>query len=351
MNSNLSSMPPRSGKSWWTWVGLAGVVAVLCGIGVLVYRSLTVETVTIHLHQSQWGDGQRLSLGDVHRCLEYFKPADPREWGNPEKDHSRLATTYYHRFGPLGHLLERYNWFAGPPNTYWSDARMPAALIGSLSKPAGPAPLETLAQLWSEPPIGVIFLQAGTVASYGRPYQWIDFYEHNPEIVELFQPFGPKRSFGALQHSADRGAVVRIFEGSELEKLSSGPKNFYRALIVETGRSQQYFSRYTRTNVSDRSLDIFSKAVTEDGIICFHTSNRYDPVADDVIRLAKRAGFAAVHATDIGRDHDRQAHYSSEWVMVARRIQDVQFLTAPPPRWLQRPAGKRGLDGVDFKLQ
>lgn len=47
----------------------------------------------------------------------------PDEW-------SRLATTYYHRDGPVGRVLERFNWFPGPENTYAADARLPAALVG-----------------------------------------------------------------------------------------------------------------------------------------------------------------------------------------------------------------------------
>jgi hypothetical protein len=33
-------------------------------------------------------------------------------------DYSRLATTYYHRLGPAGRVMELYNWFPGAQNTY-----------------------------------------------------------------------------------------------------------------------------------------------------------------------------------------------------------------------------------------
>ena len=47
----------------------------------------------------------------------------------------RLATTYYHRRGPLGVVLERWNWFPGPANTYWADARLPASLVALAASP------------------------------------------------------------------------------------------------------------------------------------------------------------------------------------------------------------------------
>ena len=45
----------------------------------------------------------------------------------------RLATTYYHRDGPVGRVMEKFNWSPGPPNcnTYHADARILASLFFS----------------------------------------------------------------------------------------------------------------------------------------------------------------------------------------------------------------------------
>jgi hypothetical protein len=231
---------------------------------------------------------------------------------------------------------------------------LPAALLSTLARPAGPLPVETLQQLWSEPPIGVVFLQANSAASYARPYQRLDFYDHNPDLIAMFQPHGPKRVFNMLQDAAERGALVRIVEGNVLEKLSEGPQGFYRVLVVETYRSDRYFLRYIRSNVNERALEVFSKATTDDGVICFHTSNYHHPeLTDDVLHLATRQGFAALRGWDRGPDKLLYgSHFSSIWVVVSRRAENLRFLTGPPPPWLpQQKRGKGARDGIDFRLE
>ena len=97
----------------------------------------------------------------THFGLNYLKPADPAWHGRPDRDFSRLATTYHHRRGPAGVVLEKFNWFPGPSNTYWADARLPASLAGLGSGTLGSLPAELLVAAWSEPPIGVVGLEVG----------------------------------------------------------------------------------------------------------------------------------------------------------------------------------------------
>src|SRR5262249_45972077 len=61
-----------------------------------------------------------LMHGTTHHGLNFQSPRGLR----------RLATTYYHRKGPVGVIFERFNWFPGEQNTYFADLRMPASLIG-----------------------------------------------------------------------------------------------------------------------------------------------------------------------------------------------------------------------------
>ena len=75
-----------------------------------------------------------LMHGTTYHGLNYQLP-DGRE-GTP--DMRRLATTYYHRECPVGIVMERLNWLPGYKTdsddkrmTYWSDARLPAALVGN----------------------------------------------------------------------------------------------------------------------------------------------------------------------------------------------------------------------------
>jgi hypothetical protein len=76
----------------------------------------------------------------------YLPPAARADRGNPLKDFSRLPTTYWHPYGPLGAALARFDWFRADPNTFHADARIVASLVGQAVQPYGP-----LAAVWSEP--------------------------------------------------------------------------------------------------------------------------------------------------------------------------------------------------------
>jgi hypothetical protein len=143
-------------------------------------------------------------------------------------DLSRVATTYYHRKGPVGVCMERFNWFSDWKSDtynnvdkeqgfarYDSDARIAASLAGSfVPVPGGVFPLETLTSAWSEPAYAVIGLGTGTMASYGRPFQTVHFYEIDEQIRRLsLPPEGGTTFFGYLQAAKKRGTNVQVLMG------------------------------------------------------------------------------------------------------------------------------------------
>ena len=67
---------------------------------------------------------------------------------------------------------------------------MPASALRSSGKPPTawaplPVPLDAAVAVWSEPPIAMIGMDAGTFAAYARPFQRIDFFEIDPAVVAL----------------------------------------------------------------------------------------------------------------------------------------------------------------------
>lgn len=158
------------------------------------------------------------------------------------KDASRLATTYYHRYGPVGVVFEQWNWFPWKQNTFHSDARMPVTMIGQIAASIGTntMPLGTLVETWSEPPFATIGLGTGTMVSYARPYQHMTYYEIDDVIrgfsvpeksdevnVEPndFDRKGPYRygtRFTYLQNAIFRGVNLEVIMGDA--RLSLEPK-------------------------------------------------------------------------------------------------------------------------------
>ena len=55
---------------------------------------------------------RQLIHGHIDHGMNFLPPpAARRSSANPKKDLSRLATTYYHREGPAGRVMEKFNWF------------------------------------------------------------------------------------------------------------------------------------------------------------------------------------------------------------------------------------------------
>jgi hypothetical protein len=256
----------------------------------------------------------RLWLADTVYAMTHKKPAA----GSGLKDKSRDATTYYHVDGPVGQVLKHFRPAEG--------AITPATLI-SLGAGLGHAPWSPANGAWSEPAFGVLRLNAGTHAAYGRAFQVIDFYNGAPEVEELSLPAaGKPRYFSFIQDARDRGCNVRIFHGDERRTLrDKGPRGFYCALFMDVTRDDL---RDINTALLTREAQTeFIESLAPHGVVCFHTSHRYHDLVPPLADAAKANGFAWKRAHDAGSERRiDDGHWASEWVMVARTAGDLEFL-------------------------
>jgi hypothetical protein len=277
-----------------------------------------------------------LMIGDTY-FGSYFsgkvaKPGDP-----DPKDRRRLATTYYHRDGPVGQVMAKLEWFK-PAHVldYPSDVRLPASLVGmfapsgpmlGMASPFGPGPGGALVALWSEPAIGVVRLNVGTHAAYGRPCQHIHFYNSTPELkVFSLPPPGQPVYFGFIQDALKRGCCIKVFDGAERPTLGKkAPRKFYSALFVEITRHEQ--RDINTALLTKEALAEMMETLTETGVLCFDTSHRYHNVKPAIADAAKSLNLAWKVGKDLGNyPHDR-THFGSEWVMVARKAEYLSHLT------------------------
>src|SRR5262249_34974211 len=138
---------------------------------------------------------------------------------HPDHDFSRLPTTYYHPFSPVGRVMQKFNWFGRDErlNHYDADARTAASLAGL----GAAGPLTQACAAWSEPPYAAIGLGVGTIAAYARPFQHCHFYELDAKIRGLSVPQpGSRTYFGYVQDARSRGAAVPILLGDGRLRLS-----------------------------------------------------------------------------------------------------------------------------------
>ncbi len=203
----------------------------------------------------------QLVHGHILHGQNFMIPEKVEERGSRTRDFSRLATTYYHRRGPAGVVMEEFNWFSStknflPANDFSSDARICASMVGINAMVGGILPIETIVDGWSEPPFATIGLGTGTMASYGRPFQYVHYYEIDDHIKRLSEP-GPKDKklvssmegfpegvpyFNYLFMAKKRGCNVEVLMGDarlrmalpyNLVELTTTKGNHYRGVIKE----------------------------------------------------------------------------------------------------------------------
>jgi hypothetical protein len=278
----------------------------------------------------------------------------------------RLATTYYHRKGPQGVIMERFNWFPGPQNTYWADNRLPASLVGM---GATPGPLGQLIAAWSEPPYATIGLGTGTMASYCRPYQHLIFYDIDKHIVNFSLPLhGGKTWFNYLHDAQERGGRIEVIMGDArlamreelLERSQFGvaarsfPKRekYYHVIVVDAFSSDAIPVHL----ITKEAIEMYFTKIAEHGVLCVHTSNRHVELIKPVSDIAEALGYKYRVGEDVGargESGELRGLFGSEWIMLTRHEEDLPKETSreslrgragrePGPSWYTpEPPGNR----------
>jgi hypothetical protein len=240
--------------------------------------------------------------------------------------------------------------------------------------------MTTLATAWSEPPIATIGLGTGTMASYGRPYQHVHFYEIDNQIrilslglptreikdykqymkerdTRLDKYFDGRSAFNYLEQAIERGSTVQVLMGDARLRMAlpyrnhyetflknepddgGGPRNFYYMMVVDAFSSDAIPAHL----LTMESFKMYFEHLTEEGILCVHTSNRFVDLPKVVAAVSGKLGYAHLRGHDADKDVP-EGHYNSEWVMVARDVKYLERLsgdTAFLRRYDENTKGKR----------
>jgi hypothetical protein len=274
---------------------------------------------------------------DVHFGLNFLKSKEPPVGGDAGLDPGRLPTCYHHPRSPIGIVMQTLEAapFPGQENVAQSDVRLPASLIGLGATPLAShqMPDATLVGMNSQPPYAVIGMHIGTMAAYAHPFQEIHFFDNNPKIIELSLPKEGTPHFTYLLDAKQRGAHVKVFQGKERAMVAArAPNGYYQVMVVEM---------CLRSRLEDVCVEFMTKEgvsllmdkMTETGIVCYHVSNRYLDMTPVLADVAQALGLAVMHSQDPAPDgyelgHDR-SHFSSEWVMLARKKEYLARLKPP----------------------
>ncbi|MHB1425696.1 MAG: spermidine synthase [Gemmataceae bacterium] len=223
-----------------------------------------------------------LNHGTTLHGTQYFLPPEMRD----------EPVTYYHHSGPMGELMMVFNGADTPPE------KMNLAVVG---------------------------LGTGTMACYARKGQHLTFYDIDPVVKRLsFDPGeDPFPFFTFVEDARERGAELELVMGDArltMEKKELKDSEKYGFIVVDAFSSDAIPVHL----ITREAMQVFLDKLTEDGLLCFHISNRYLDLKPVLYNLARERNLSAVFQNDLHQDDDDNpipylfGKTSSTWVILSR---------------------------------
>ncbi len=190
-----------------------------------------------------------------------------------------------------------------------------------------------LAPTLADADIGIVGLGTGSILCYSRPGERWTFFEIDPHVDAIARN---TRFFTFLSDCPVRPDI--IFGDARLT-VGREPAGKYSLLVLDAFSSDAIPVHL----LTREALALYRRALTDDGVILVHISNRRLDLEPVVADLALDAGlYARVqnHSVDEARQ-DSVYDYESDWVILARRLEDFRGL-ASDTSWVElEPSSKR----------
>jgi hypothetical protein len=237
----------------------------------------------------------------IYRSLNHGTTLHGTQFLHPQ-DRRDEPLTYYHRSGPIGEVMMAYNGDDTPPDKM---------------------------------NLGVIGLGTGSMAGYARNGQHLTFYDIDPIVKRFSFDKGeePYPYFTFVQDARERGATLELVLGDarltmERKQLKDSEK--YGVIVVDAFSSDAIPIHL----ITREAMKVYLDKLTEDGLLCFHISNRYLDLKPVLYNLAQEPDFnlSAVYQNDLHGDDDRSPGLfnksSSTWVVLSRHKERLDKLLA-----------------------
>ncbi len=160
--------------------------------------------------------------------------------------------------------------------------------------------------------VGIIGLGAGTLAAYGKPGDAFQFYEINPQVIDLAKSY--------FTFLSDSKAAITIVTGDarlSLERETGPPYDIF----IADAFSGDAIPVHLLTN---EAFDLYLAHLKPSGILAVHISNQYLDLAPVVAQLASAHGLESrlVHSPK----DDAHLYSQSDWILMSR---DAAFFARP----------------------
>src|SRR5262249_23394645 len=150
---------------------------------------------------------------------------------------------------------------------------------------------------------------AGTIAAYGRPGDYIRFYEINPKVLQLASD---TRYFHFVQECPARLDIVLGDARLSLEQeLAQGSEHDFDVLVIDAF-SGDSIPVHLLTEEAFRLY--FQRLKNPEGVLAVHVSNTVLDLRQVAVAAADRLGLASVW---VHNDGDGQVSSTSDWVLVS----------------------------------
>lgn len=195
--------------------------------------------------------------------------------------------SYYHREGPLGHVFKAFR-----------------------EQPANGN-------------VAIVGLGTGATTAYTRAGEDWTFYEINPAVVQIARD---PAYFTYLSYCAN--APVSVVLGDARLQLQNAPPAHYKLIVLDAFSSDAIPMHL----MTLEALDLYLSKLAEGGLLVFHISNRSLDLHPVVADLAHARNLLALSYDDTARNQ-AGGKEPSQWVVMARRPEDVATLAADTARW------------------
>jgi len=156
--------------------------------------------------------------------------------------------------------------------------------------------------------IGIIGLGAGTLSIFGHVKDKIDFYEINPDVIEI-----ANKHFTFLKNAKSKINIVLGDARIKLEEIlmKEGPLEY--DIIVLDAFSSDVIPMHLLTN---EALGLYKKHLSKNGVLVIHISNQHIDLFPIIDTFAKSIGFSSYSFSDVssGNKEKRQ----SIWAIVTK---------------------------------
>jgi SAM-dependent methyltransferase len=188
-------------------------------------------------------------------------------------------TSYYARTGPIGNVMSAYD---------------------------GTSLLDRVA---------FVGMGVGTLAAYGEPGRRADFYEIDPEVVEI-----ARTDFDYLRRSA---GDVHVVEGDGRLQLREARRGTYGLVVLDAFSSDAIPAHL----LTEEAVAEYRRVLRPHGLLAFHVTNRHLDLVPVLAAEARRLGMTAVVRRDLRSAPPASV---STWVVLARAPGDLERLRTRP---------------------